>query len=143
MRNDVNLTKPQKISLANREARAVNAMRKDVEAYSNYYQQVSAVAVSNPQSIPFVQSLRLTDEMLCCVQDNKAISLKSVKTNADLCVAVLAESGEEELPEHLKSKVRNSLVLSKETHEKIDEMAISGEVCELVNSIKLIESSKH
>jgi hypothetical protein len=84
-----------------------------------------------------VQPLLLTDEMLCCVQDNRAISLKSVKTNADLCLAVLAESGEEELPEHLKSKVRNSLVLSKETHEKIDEIAISGEVCARVNSMKV------
>ena len=66
-----------------------------------------------------MQSLLVTDEMLSCVQDKKDISLKSVKTNADLCVAVLAESGEEELPEHLKSKVRNSLVLSKEKQEKI------------------------
>jgi hypothetical protein len=50
---------------------------------------------------------------------------------------VLSESGEEELPEHLKSKVRNSLVLSKETHEKIHEIAISGEVCALVISMKV------
>jgi hypothetical protein len=76
--------------------------------------------------------------MLCCVQDNRATSLKSVKTNSDLCLAVLAESGEEELPpEHLKSKVRTSLVMSNETHEEIHEIAISGEVCALVISMKV------
>lgn len=50
------------------------------------------------------------------------IKLGMMKINADVCVAMPAESGEEELKAELKIRVRNSLVASKDVHDKIESM---------------------
>ena len=76
---------------ASREARYVNAMRKDVESYMDYYMQA-----------------------------NEPIKLDKTDVNADLCIAVPAvEGGEEELPVALSSTIQNNKVASREVQAQI------------------------
>ena len=79
--------------LALREARFVNLMRKDVDLYTEYY-----------------------------MEENKPIKMDMTQINADLCVALPAEHGEE-LPSELVSRVRNGHVASQMVHLEIDEMS--------------------
>ena len=114
-------------------------MRKDVESYSDYYMQVYYVTLlplsphfSSAEILPLLliflssasslspPSSPSTLTNVYWAQENMPIKLGMMEINADLCVAVPAESGEEELKADLKCRVRNSVVVSKEVHDKIE-----------------------
>ena len=91
-------------------------MRKDVESYSDYYMQVYYVTLlplsphfSSAEILPLLliflssasslspPSSPSTLTNVYWAQENMPIKLGMMEINADLCVAVPAESGEEEL----------------------------------------------
>jgi len=63
-------------------------------------------------------------------QENDPIKLGMMELNADLCVAMTAESGEEELSTNLKSRMRNGLVVSQKVHTEIESLVVKkDQVC--------------
>jgi len=63
-------------------------------------------------------------------QENDPIKLGMMELNADLCVAMTAESGEEELSTNLKSRMRNGLVVSQKVHTEIESLVVNkDQVC--------------
>lgn len=81
--------------LAMREARFVRAMKKDVDSYSKYY-----------------------------LEENEPIKLGHMEVNADLCVVLPAEDGEEDLPVELSSRVRNEHVGSGDVLREIEDLVV-------------------
>jgi hypothetical protein len=58
------------------------------------------------------------------LQENEPIKLGHMEVNADLCVVLPAEDGEEDLPVELSSRVRNEHVGSGDVLREIEDLVV-------------------